>query len=318
VDESNAPVEQDDATPIFSSYRRGYDPEQVDRFVADQRRRLDEAIHRASEAERRLAAAVGQLRELHRRVTLLESEDRATSPQPQPPSLDTLGERVQRILQEAWEGAYAVRQTVEQEVAELKDRAAISAEEIVATSRRKSEAIEEEIERRRRGYLERVERDRARAIAQMTYLSDQRQLAIQELLQVKTRIESAVGEIAKSPSRTDISTDVMVQDAPSEDLEDSSNVHAIGSPTAQFEESATTHFESSEPDRDIDLDTGHLEATMPLHRLRFSEPAPPSDASSLVSSHRSTVMSSLLHEGGATMRANEQPHASVFDFDEAQ
>jgi len=100
MDENEAVAEQQLATPIFNVYRRGYDPEQVDRYVADQQRRLDDALRRASESERRLAAAVGQLRELHRRVAVYESETRSA----QPPSLDTLGERVQRILQEAWEG----------------------------------------------------------------------------------------------------------------------------------------------------------------------------------------------------------------------
>src|SRR5579864_874905 len=106
MENADAPEEHAEATPIFGAYRRGYDPEQVDRYVADQQRRLDEATTRASEAERRLAAAVGQLRELHRRVAVLESEERTQQPQP----LDTLGERVQRILQEAWDGAYAIRQ----------------------------------------------------------------------------------------------------------------------------------------------------------------------------------------------------------------
>ena len=66
MDENEAVAEEQVATPIFNVYRRGYDPEQVDRYVGDQQRRLDDALSRASESERRLAAAVGQLRELHR------------------------------------------------------------------------------------------------------------------------------------------------------------------------------------------------------------------------------------------------------------
>src|SRR5271166_7103893 len=119
MDENEAIEQPQVATPIFNVYRRGYDPEQVDRYVADQQRRLDDALHRASESERRLAAAVGQLRELHRRVAAYESETRTA----QPPSLDTLGERVQRILQEAWEGAFNLRQEAEREVNDLRDSA---------------------------------------------------------------------------------------------------------------------------------------------------------------------------------------------------
>jgi len=132
MDENEAVEEQQAATPIFGVYRRGYDPEQVDRYVADQQRRLDGALHRASESERRLAAAVGQLRELHRRVAVYESETRTA----QSPALDTLGERVQRILQEAWEGAYTLRQEAEREVNELREATFVEVKDLreVATA----------------------------------------------------------------------------------------------------------------------------------------------------------------------------------------
>ncbi|HUZ19924.1 MAG TPA: hypothetical protein VMU75_05055 [Acidimicrobiales bacterium] len=194
MDQGSAPDELGEATPIFSLYRRGgYDPDQVDRYVADQHRRLDDTLHRATEAERKLAAAVGQLRELHRRIAVLENQER--SAQPQPPPLDTLGERVQRILQEAWEGAYALRQNAEQEALEQRERAATEAEDIIATARRKAQAMDEEIERRRRAYLERVEEDRSRAVAQITYLHEQRKIALGELLRVKENIEATVGDV---------------------------------------------------------------------------------------------------------------------------
>ncbi len=191
MDQEGAEVEQGRTTPLFAMYRRGgYDPDQVDRYVADQERRLDQAERRASEAERRLAAAVGQLRELHRRVAVLESEDRS----PQPPSLDTLGERVQRILKEAWEGAYALRQAAEQEVAELREHASAEAEEIVADAEGRARQIDEEIDRRRKAYLARLEEDRSRAVAQVSYLHEQRRAALGELLRVKELIEETVGE----------------------------------------------------------------------------------------------------------------------------
>ena len=75
MDENEAIAEEQVATPIFNVYRRGYDPEQVDRYVADQQRRLDDTLQRASESERRLAAAVGQLRELHRHRRGLRERD---------------------------------------------------------------------------------------------------------------------------------------------------------------------------------------------------------------------------------------------------
>ncbi len=191
MDQEGVRAEQDNTTPLFGAYRRGgYDPAQVDRYVADQARRLEAAEERAAEAERRLAAAVGQLRELHRRVAVLESEDRS----PQPQSLDTLGERVQRILQEAWEGAYALRQSAEQEVAELRERAAAEAAEILEAAEARAKVVDEEIERRRKAYLARLEEDRSRAVAQVSYLHEQRRLALAELVRVKEIIEATVGD----------------------------------------------------------------------------------------------------------------------------
>ncbi|MHB1509344.1 MAG: DivIVA domain-containing protein [Acidimicrobiales bacterium] len=218
MDESEA-VEEEvvAATPIFGVYRRGYDPEQVDRYVAEQQRRLDDAIHRASESERKLAAAVGQLRELHRRVAVYESEARSA----QPPQLDTLGERVQRILQEAWEGAYNLRQEAERdvndlrqqaqedveamrvqaraEVDELREVASREAAEVVDEATRRALHIRDETERRRQAYLERVERDREQAISQITYLYDQRQGAIAELARLQATVQATIEEMVRSP-----------------------------------------------------------------------------------------------------------------------
>ncbi|MGA3216548.1 MAG: hypothetical protein ABSD97_12775 [Acidimicrobiales bacterium] len=206
MDENEAVAQEQVATPIFNVYRRGYDPEQVDRYVADQQRRLDDALHRASESERRLAAAVGQLRELHRRVAVYESETRTA----QPPALDTLGERVQRILQEAWEGAYTLRQEAEREVNELREAATTEVNElrtvasheaadIVDQATRRALAIRDETERRRHAYLQRIEQDRERAVSQITYLYDQRQDAIAELARLQTTVQAVVEEMARSP-----------------------------------------------------------------------------------------------------------------------
>jgi|HubBroStandDraft_1064217.scaffolds.fasta_scaffold26384_4 hypothetical protein len=216
MDQEAAQSSQGETFPIFDAYRRGYDPEQVDRYISEQQRRLDDAQQRASEAERKLAAAVGQLRELHRRVAALESEERS-----QGPSLDMLGERVQRILQESWEGAYALRQSAEaevgqereradrevtalreaarDEVAALREAAQREVAELIDAAQRRAALMRAETERRRQAYLERVEEDRARAVNQITYLYDQRQLALGELSRLQASIESTVGEMAKSP-----------------------------------------------------------------------------------------------------------------------
>jgi cell division septum initiation protein DivIVA len=284
MEQSQASPPDNEATPIFGAYRRGYDPDQVDRYVADQQRRLDAANERASEAERKLAAAVGQLRELHRRVAVLESEDRS----PQPAPLDTLGERVQRILQEAWEGAYALRQATEQEMAELRERTAGEAEATVMEARQRARAIEEEIERRRNAYLERVEEDRSRAVAQITHLHHQRDVAVGELLKVKAVIEATVGEVS-APRRE-----------PGEPAQP-----VAGRDAGSGRSSRVAAPIEGRPDAGV---------TMPVHRLDArGEVPPPASPSELVQSHRAsrpTVQSAPLDVA--------QPAATVFDFDEEQ
>jgi cell division septum initiation protein DivIVA len=291
MEQGSAPHGQVEATPIFSAGRRGYDPEQVDRYVADQQRRLDEAMRRASEAERKLAAAVGQLRELHRRVAVLESEDRS----PQPPSLDTLGERVQRILQEAWEGAYALRQSAEHEANELREQARREAEEIVAAARRRASAVEEEIERRRRSYLERVEEDRARAVTQITFLHEQRKAALAELLGVKRLVEDAVARFETATSGAP-----RAEDARAEVPEVAAADERAG---AQGTE------ESGAAERPVAvLRVQALDQPQPGHHLP--------DPGELVRSHRAR----LAAEGPPEPRAGEDgpsgSRLSVFDFDQ--
>lgn len=195
-------------TPIFGAYRRGYDPDQVDRYVADQQRRLDDAQSRASEAERKLVAAVGQLRELHRRVGVLEQN------QPRPSQairLDGVGDHIQRILEEARDGAEAMRQGAEIELAELREKTIVEARSIVAGARKKSEEVERETERRQREELQRLNEERSRAASQLTYLHEQRKNSVSELLRIREVIDSTIAEVSadlrpgtsseKSPAR---------------------------------------------------------------------------------------------------------------------
>ncbi|MDA8290701.1 MAG: hypothetical protein M0Z33_03340 [Actinomycetota bacterium] len=302
MDQQSSPRPQGDATPIFGAYRRGYDPEQVDRYVADQQRRLDEATQRASEAERKLAAAVGQLRELHRRVAVLESEDR--SPQPAAP-LDTLGERVQRILQEAWEGAYALRQSTEQEMAALRERTAGEAESIVVAARQRARAIEEEIERRRNAYLARVEEDRSRALAQISHLHHKRDEALGDLMKVKGVIEATVSEMS---SRVEPPRDEIEEPRPAASARP---VVPSRPPREDLPEMRV------DPVRDDDL-----ARTLPVQRLEIPNDSPPvASPSELVRNVRNPATP---ERSAAPARGPERPpqaeahdhHPSVFDFEE--
>jgi cell division septum initiation protein DivIVA len=143
LENESVPSENEESGPVFDSFRRGYDPEQVDRYIADQERRVQLATTRASEAERKLTAAVGQLQELHRRVSALETADRIEKM----PALDTIGEQIQRILQDAWDGAYALRQTAEKDAAELREQAQAEADAAIEKAHRRAEAVGVELAR---------------------------------------------------------------------------------------------------------------------------------------------------------------------------
>jgi len=345
MDENEALEEQATATPIFSVYRRGYDPEQVDRYVADQQRRLDEALHRSSESERKLAAAVGQLRELHRRVAVYESEARAQ----QPPQLDTLGERVQRILQEAWEGAYNLRQEAEREVTELRERAQREVEEYRAeaeaevqalreeASRESAEVVDEatrralhirdETERRRQAYLERVERDRERAIAQITYLYDQRQGAIAELARLQATVEATIAEMVRSPlgrpapGVADASASAADPDEPMslpDDLDDTLPGARFAQPDALGEESlvAASYAEYEAAEDTLGAELTEATETSALD-LMFDEEQPsflqPIDHSDLPTGPMEAVEADREFEAAASYRGTGQ---RVFDAEE--
>lgn len=316
MDEDSAAQEAREATPIFTAYRRGYDPDQVDRFVADQRRRLDDATTRASEAERKLAAAVGQLRELHRRVAVLENEER---PNPAP-ALDSIGERIQRILQEAWDGAYAMRQAAESDASELRERTRVEATEIIAGAKRKAAELDEELERRRNGYLQRIEEEQSKAVAQMTFLQSQRKLALEELMRIRTLLDATVDEFSESASRSRTSAE---SPPPASQDRPLARERETDPRTLISEEAIRPMLRAVaplQPPSDAPKPAGDgLPSTMPVHQLA-AEPPVARDPSELVRAHRALhEHSSTSSLSDSTSSLSEQPaRASVFDFEAAQ
>lgn len=180
-------------TPIFGGYRRGYDPDQVDQYVAEQQRRLDDAELRASEAERKLVSAIGQLRELHRRVGILEENQNTPTP---PVRIDGVGEHIQRMFEEARQGAEALRSSTELDLAGLREKTIAEARSILAGARKKGEEIEADIERRRREQLDRLEEQRTRASAQLSYVHERRKNAVSELTRLRELIDSTISEVS--------------------------------------------------------------------------------------------------------------------------
>ncbi|HXZ82997.1 MAG TPA: hypothetical protein VED84_04500 [Acidimicrobiales bacterium] len=296
-----------EATPIFGAYRRGYDPEQVDRYVAAQQRRLDESLYRASEAERRLAAAVGQLRELHRRVAALEDHRRPSQSFP----LDGVGEHIQRIFEEAREGADALREKTEVELAELREKTAEEARTILASARSKAQQIEADVEQRRREQLGRIEEDRSRAVTQLTYLHEQRKNAVAELQRLRDVIDSTIAEVTTADRAL---TEVPKSDSPREELE-----FLRRSPISERHPSMSNRYRATSLDDTTPVGEGKPPTRTPARSFRPSANRVEPDTARLVREHRATIAaeSDFPRARAAIPRPAERRSASaVFDFEE--
>jgi hypothetical protein len=274
LDNESAPSEHEESGPVFDSFRRGYDPEQVDRYIADQERRVQLATTRASEAERKLTAAVGQLRELHRRVSALETADRIEKM----PALDTIGEQIQRILQDAWDGAYVLRQTAEKDAAQLRENAQVEADSTIEKAHRRAEAVGVELARRRESFLERIEQERSKAVAQTTFLQGQRKLALSELEKLRSLIDATVDEFNDESALPLRGTEPAHRDDVRELAPTASG--ATRTPMRMTPASAALRHPANSPE------SGTLARTMPIHRLPDRGSDLDHDTSALVRSHR--------------------------------
>jgi cell division septum initiation protein DivIVA len=264
----------EESGPAFNSFRHGYDPQQVDSYIADQESRLRAATGRASEAERKLTAAVGQLRELHRRVSALEAADRNE----RIPALDTMGEQIQKILQDAWEGAFAIRQSAERDAAELRERAKADADAAVEKAHRRAEAVGVELAKRRESFLQRIEAERSKAVAQTTFLQGQRKIALGELEKLRGLIDKTVEEFGETQAAPPRAMEPVRRD----DLHALNQSPSTGTKTPMKMTPATAALRH--PANQID--TSGLARTMPVHRLPERAPDLEHDASALVRSHR--------------------------------
>ncbi len=304
--------------PLFDAFRRGYDPEQVDRYLADQERILDEAKRRADDAEQRLNQAMGQLRAMNKRIADLEQGDNvltsinrnAQSLSPSVP-LDILGDRVQRIVQEAWDGAFALRQSVESEIGLIREQAIDEAQAIVDGARSKARSIEEQMRRRRDAYLQRVEQDKSKAVAQMTFLSDQRKGAVAELLAIKERIEAAIMDV---PTQT--AANLSLVDSPVQSFKDLERENRERAAEGSGDETRRSQHLAQHPSSEskvLHFDDADLPPTLPVEMLQTSDSTPrPADTSSLVRSHReATAMRRTNHPSNNS----DAIEARIFDFE---
>ncbi|MGD0741860.1 MAG: hypothetical protein ABSA31_00985 [Acidimicrobiales bacterium] len=308
MEESRA-SQTDEATPIFGAYRRGYDPEQVDRYVAAQQRRLDESLHRAAEAERKLAAAVGQLRELHRRVGALEDQRRPS----QTFTLDGVGEHIQRIFEEAREGADALREKAEVELAELREKTANEAQTILASARSKAQQIEANVEQRRREQLGRLEEDRSRAVSQLTFLHEQRKNAVAELVRLREVIDSAIAELSTDD-------EPMNEPPPRESLGDELDFTRRG-PISERHPSMTNRYFAGGRVSPTPASETRAPAGPPLRNLKPPAERSGTDTARLVREHRATVAAESdfpRARATAPRPAGSRSVSTIFDFEEHQ
>lgn len=123
----------------FALAMRGYDRVQVDEYLAAQEGWLAEAEARIEESERTSSLAVLETEQLRQRLAQIEERDMAEPPR----SIEALGERVGRILDQAWEAAEKLR-TDAAEAASQQEAA--SAERVDEAERRREEIQREAAE----------------------------------------------------------------------------------------------------------------------------------------------------------------------------
>lgn len=183
----------------FSMARRGFEPSEVEAYIAQQEDALVVAVERADTAERQLAEALAQLGAARERIGALEEQLRAEPPA----SITALGERVADILDTAWRAAEDLRA----DAATAADRAHAEADEIrraaEAEARAAAAEIVAEAERHRRAVLEELAARRAEHDAEVARLASERQAAVAELERlhgVLQRVLAPTQAAAGSPS----------------------------------------------------------------------------------------------------------------------
>jgi hypothetical protein len=281
---------------------------------------------RADAAERKLAGAAHQIRELMRQVATLQAIEPAEAPRAHPAvPLDSLGEHVQKILSEAWEGAQSLRQDAEQDASSIREKALAEGDRIVATARRKAETIGEELARRRHAYLEKLESERTRAVNQMAYLQEQRKIAIADLHRVRSLVDTTIAEVTlPSPTPPNAAT-TKASPRPAAGPP-AAGPPAAGPPRAEAQISPAPR--DPVPLRPTGVQTAPARraaavasaATMPVHRIATTNVRPEApDASELVRNHRRSTGEDAPTTGvirALAPREKPRERPSIFDFDE--
>jgi hypothetical protein len=164
-----------------------------------------------------------------------------------------------------------------------------------------------ELARRRESFLERIEQERSKAVAQTTFLQGQRKLALGELEKLRSLIDATVDEFndestlparTAEPARRD-DVRVLTPTAPA----------ATRTPMRMTPTTAAIRHPANSGE------SGALARTMPIHRLPDRESDLDHDASALVRSHREQ-QSNDAETATIHVVEHEEPKGrpSLFDF----
>lgn len=177
--------------PAFTMTRRGFEPAEVEMYLAQQEDALAASVERADTAERQLAEALTQLGTARQELAALQDERRSEPPA----SIQALGTRVADILDTAWRAAEELRA----EAAGAADEARAAAAEVVRAAeeeaRSRAADIVAEADRHRRVVLEELASRRAEHDADVARLTSERQSALDELQRLHRMIQQVLGPL---------------------------------------------------------------------------------------------------------------------------
>lgn len=196
---------EEGSLPEFATAMRGYDRLQVDDYIVKQAVWLNEAEVRVEGAEAELASIKSERDSLVAQVAGLQEEAFTAAP----PSFDELGERVARVLQEAWAAAGDMRRDAEKAAAEIASRtreeAASEVVEMVEKAKRESANLVDRSRAEADRLTGEAERRRRELRAEIVILTDQRDSAMAELARLRAGLEalfSVPSPAEEGPRRT--------------------------------------------------------------------------------------------------------------------
>lgn len=180
----------------FAFVRRGYDPAEVDAVLLRQRQEMARVVERATTSERQLAEALIRLRKANEQL----KEYQITGQAGPPPSIEALGERVTRILREAWDGAEALRAEAEKTTERASAEAQRIAGEAEAEARQRASVIIAQAKEERREVLAELAARRSEHEAELSRLEEQQRAVMAHMQHLHALLQRALAGGTSTPS----------------------------------------------------------------------------------------------------------------------